>query len=98
METGGHYVAMLTADWSYHVIFLPCSFCGEKCYGIHPLITDITSAMEQRDKYNHLFSYSAAYVSIAKRVLLYSKLCGHNSLMHAMQLLFFILGVVTPTQ
>ena len=55
METGGHYVAVLTADWSYHVNLFALQFLW--C-GIHQLITDITSAMVQRDKYNHLFSYS----------------------------------------
>jgi len=35
--TGGHHVTMLPADCSipHHMILLPSSFHGEKCYGIH---------------------------------------------------------------
>jgi len=33
MATGGHYITMLLADCI--TIFLPSSFCGERCYGIH---------------------------------------------------------------
>jgi len=37
MGAGGHYITMMPADWSISTphIFLPSSFYGEKCYGIH---------------------------------------------------------------
>ena len=39
----GHYITMLP-EYPHHMILLPSSFCGERCYGIHPLCAGTTLA------------------------------------------------------